>query len=129
MLDLQKKNSRFLIDQVRILHKEKIIIFHLSGNIEINTAKSIETESNPLYSIYPDYDTVLNLENTGLISSSGFSIFIKMIKDKSKVNLEVKFCCLSPENRKVLEIMELGSIIKNFLTEEECIEYFRTKRT
>jgi anti-anti-sigma factor len=113
-----------IIQELRILHNKKIIIFYIFGSIDIHKTIQLEEEIRSYLISYPNYHLVLNLEKTGLISSSGFGIFIKLLREFHEKKMIVKFCNFASENKRILEVMDIRDLIAPYKSEEDCLLSF-----
>ncbi|QEH33228.1 STAS domain protein [Aquisphaera giovannonii] len=67
---------------------------------------------------------VVNLKHTKYLSSTGFAILFKVVKEAQERGSVVRFCQLDPEVRLGAEIISLDKLATIFETEEEAIRSF-----
>ena len=72
----------------------------------------------------PDTRLVLNLEGIKFIDSSGFGVFLSIMKTANSSHGQFKMCNIRPEVMELFKLLQLHNIFDLYDTQEECIESF-----
>ncbi len=67
---------------------------------------------------------VVNMKHTRYLSSTGFAILFKLVKQAKDQGSNIKFCNLDPEVRIGADIIGLDKIASIYGTEQEAIKAF-----
>ena len=72
----------------------------------------------------PNTKMVLDLEGIRFIDSSGFSVFLNLMKAANNNYGEIKICNPTAEVKSLFEVLQLHNIFELFNTREECLKSF-----
>jgi anti-anti-sigma factor len=67
---------------------------------------------------------VVNMKHTRYLSSTGFAILFKLVKQAQDQGSDIKFCNLDPEVRIGADIIGLDKVASIYGTEQEAIKAF-----
>ncbi len=72
----------------------------------------------------PGTRLILNLEGIRYIDSSGFGVFLSILKAASNNKGTFKMCCFSAEVIELFKLLQLHNIFTLYATLDECLESF-----
>lgn len=67
---------------------------------------------------------VLNLEGIKFIDSSGFGVFLSVMKTAANNKSKFKICCIGKEVMELFRLLQLHNVFDLFDTEAECVASF-----
>jgi anti-sigma B factor antagonist len=73
----------------------------------------------------PDTKLVLNLEGIRFIDSSGFGVFLSIMKTANNNHGQFKICNLGKEVTELFKLLQLHNVFELYDTQERCIESFK----
>jgi len=73
----------------------------------------------------PNTKLVINLNGIKFIDSSGFSVFLSIMKAANNNYGELKICNVLPEVKELFELLQLHNIFEIYDTQEECVKSFK----
>ncbi len=98
----------------------KHTLVQLDGRLDIT--HSDEVEAKLLDDVQAGQgDIIINLQNISYISSSGIRIFVGMVRELEKQNRKLKLCNITPNVKKVFDVVELLDLFEVFDTEQEAL--------
>jgi anti-sigma B factor antagonist len=111
-----------------MLKTEKInnIIVVRFDNIDRFNALITEPVKEDLKSFYNTSGTrlILNLEGIKYIDSSGFGVFLSILKTASQNNGEFRICNINAEVMELFKLLQLHNVFKICNSLDECLESF-----
>lgn len=112
-----------------MLKTEKInnVIVVKFNNIDRFNALIVEPVKEQLKSLFnkPDTKLVLNLEGIRFIDSSGFGVFLSIMKTANNNHGQFKICNLGKEVMELFKLLQLHNVFELYDTQEKCIESFK----
>jgi anti-sigma B factor antagonist len=112
-----------------MLKIEKInnVIVVKFNNIDRFNALIVEPVKEQLKSLFnkPDTRLVLNLEGIRFIDSSGFGVFLSIMKTANNNHGQFKICNLGKEVLELFKLLQLHNVFELYDTQEKCIESFK----
>ena len=66
----------------------------------------------------------LNLEGIKFIDSSGFGVFLSVMKTAANSQGHLKICCISDEVMELFKLLQLHNVFEIYDTAEECVVSF-----
>lgn len=72
----------------------------------------------------PNTKMVIDLEGIKFIDSSGFSVFLNLMKAANNNYGEIKICNANPEVKSLFEVLQLHNIFEIYNSLEECLKSF-----
>jgi anti-sigma B factor antagonist len=76
------------------------------------------------YYYKPNTKLILNLEGIKFIDSSGFSVFLVVMKAANNNFGDFKICNISPEVKELFQVLQLHNIFEINDTLDECLDSF-----
>lgn len=111
-----------------MLKTEKInnVIVVRFNNIDRFNALIVEPIKEQLKSFFnkPDTRLALNLEGIKFVDSSGFGVFLSILKTANNNQGQFKICNVRPEVTELFKLLQLHNVFDLYATQEECIESF-----
>jgi anti-sigma B factor antagonist len=111
-----------------MLKTEKInnIIVVKFNNIDRFNALIVEPVKEQLKSFFnkPDTKLALNLEGIRFIDSSGFGVFLSIMKTANNNHGQFKICSISKEVMELFKLLQLHNVFELYDTQKECIDSF-----
>jgi anti-anti-sigma factor len=111
-----------------MLKTEKInnIIVVRFDNIDRFNALITEPVKEDLKSFYntPGTRLILSLEGIKYIDSSGFGVFLSILKTASQNNGEFRICNINAEVMELFKLLQLHNVFKVSNSLDECLESF-----
>jgi anti-sigma B factor antagonist len=107
---------------------EKInnIIVVRFDNIDRFNALISEPVKEDLKSFYntPGTKLILSLEGIKYIDSSGFGVFLSILKAATNNKGIFKMCCFGPEVVELFKLLQLHNVFTLYSTLDECLDSF-----
>ena len=96
-------------------------------NIDRFNALIVEPVKEQLKSFYnkPDTKLILNLEGIKFIDSSGFGVFLSILKTANNNHGLFKICSLSKEVSDLFRLLQLHNVFEIYNTHDECLASFK----
>jgi len=111
-----------------MLKTEKInnVIVVRFNNIDRFNALIVEPVKEQLKSFFnkPDTRLALNLEGIKFIDSSGFGVFLSIMKTANNNHGQFKLCNIRPEVMELFKLLQLHNVFDLHETQEDCIQSF-----
>ncbi len=111
-----------------MLKTEKInnVIVVKFNNIDRFNALIVEPVKEQLKSFFnkPDTRLALNLEGVKFIDSSGFGVFLSIMKTANNNHGQFKICNIRPEVMELFKLLQLHNVFDLHETQEECVKSF-----
>jgi anti-sigma B factor antagonist len=111
-----------------MLKTEKInnIIVVKFNNIDRFNALIVEPVKEQLKSFFnkPDTKLALNLEGIRFIDSSGFGVFLSIMKTANNNHGQFKICSVNKEVLELFKLLQLHNVFELFDTQESCLASF-----
>jgi len=111
-----------------MLKTEKInnIIVVKFNNIDRFNALIVEPVKEQLKSFFnkPDTRLALNLEGIRFIDSSGFGVFLSIMKCANNNHGQFKICTINKEVMELFKLLQLHNVFELYDTQEACIASF-----
>jgi anti-sigma B factor antagonist len=112
-----------------MLKTEKInnVIVVKFNNIDRFNALIVEPVKEQLKALFnkPDTRLVLNLEGIRFIDSSGFGVFLSIMKTANNNHGQFKICNLGKEVTELFKLLQLHNVFELYDSQEKCIESFK----
>lgn len=103
---------------LNIEEKDRTIIFHFSGRLDINYIDSIEKEYlDNIEHLKPEV-VIASLSGAEYVSSSAIRLFVATLKMSKTKNFRFILCDLTPLARKIIELVEMNSMFEIYETLE-----------
>ncbi len=96
------------------------------NNIDRFNALITEPVKEDLKSFYnaPGTQLILNLEGIKYVDSSGFGVFLSILKAASNSKGVFKICGISPELMELFKLLQLHNVFTLYPTLDECLDSF-----
>jgi anti-sigma B factor antagonist len=111
-----------------MLKTEKInnVIVVKFNDIDRFNALIVEPVKEQLKSFFnkPDTRLALNLEGIRFIDSSGFGVFLSIMKTANSNHGQFKICNIRPEVMELFKLLQLHNVFDLYDTQEECVKNF-----
>lgn len=72
----------------------------------------------------PDTRMALSLENIKFVDSSGFGVFLSIMKTANSNNGQFKICDIRPEVMELFKLLQLHNVFDLYEKQEECLKSF-----
>lgn len=73
----------------------------------------------------PDTRLALSLEGIKFIDSSGFGVFLSIMKTANSNHGQFKICSIGPEVMELFKLLQLHNVFDLYDSKEECIKSFK----
>lgn len=111
-----------------MLRTEKInnVIVVKFNNIDRFNALIVEPVKEQLKSLFnkPDTKLALNLEGIKFIDSSGFGVFLSIMKTANNNQGQFKICSITKEVLELFKLLQLHNVFELFDSQNECVNSF-----
>jgi anti-sigma B factor antagonist len=111
-----------------MLKTEKInnVIVVKFNDIDRFNALIVEPVKEQLKSLFnkPDTRLALNLEGIRFIDSSGFGVFLSIMKTANNSHGQFKICNIRPEVMELFKLLQLHNVFDLYDSQEECVKNF-----
>ncbi len=111
---------------ISIDKKGDILIARFTSEDRFN-ALITEPAKEMLLSYYaaPGTKLVIDLEGIKFIDSSGFGVFLSLMKAASNSNGSFKICNLKPDVMELFQVLQLHNVFDIYNNVDECISSFK----
>ena len=72
----------------------------------------------------PGTKLIFNLDGVRYIDSSGFGVFLSILKTASNNKGQFKICCIHPEVMELFKLLQLHNVFEIHNTLDDCIKSF-----
>ena len=69
-------------------------------------------------------DLALNLNEIKFVDSTGFGVFLSILKAANNSKGRFKICCVNKDVMELFKLLQLHSVFEIFDTQEECVNSF-----
>ena len=111
-----------------MLKTERInnVIIVRFDNIDRFNALITEPVKEDMKSLFnkPDTRLILNLEGIRFIDSSGFGVFLSILKTANNNHGQFKLCNIEPEVMELFRLLQLHNVFEIHNNLEDCIKSF-----
>jgi anti-sigma B factor antagonist len=73
----------------------------------------------------PKTKLILNLENIDFVDSTGFGVFLSIMKTANNNYGFFKICSINPEVMELFKLLQLHNVFEIYSSQEDCIESFQ----
>jgi anti-sigma B factor antagonist len=73
----------------------------------------------------PNTRLAISLDGINFIDSSGFSVFLSLMKAANNNYGQLKICQVNPEVKELFKVLQLHNVFELFDSIDECIESFQ----
>lgn len=73
----------------------------------------------------PNTRLIINLEGIKFIDSSGFSVFLSLMKAANNNYGQLKICNVHPEVKELFKVLQLHNVFELYDALDECLESFQ----
>jgi anti-sigma B factor antagonist len=102
---------------------------YVASFVNINRFNALLTEpvKEQLINVYnkPDTHLILDLSGVVYIDSSGFGVFLSVLKKASMNYGKFKICNIKPEVHELFRLLQLQTIFEIYPTLEDCLQSFK----
>ena len=111
-----------------MLKTERInnVIIVRFDNIDRFNALITEPVKEDMKSLFnkPDTKLILNLEGIRFIDSSGFGVFLSILKTANNNHGQFKLCNIEPEVMELFRLLQLHNVFEIHNNLEDCVKSF-----
>jgi anti-sigma B factor antagonist len=95
-------------------------------NVDRFNALITETVKDELKSIFntTGVKLIINLEGIKFIDSSGFGVFLSIMKTAANTQGHLKICCIGNEVMDLFKLLQLHNVFEIYDSVEECVASF-----
>lgn len=95
-------------------------------NVDRFNALITESVKEELKSIFntSGVKLAINLDGIKFIDSSGFGVFLSIMKTAANTQGHLKICCISKEVMELFKLLQLHNVFEIYDTVDECIASF-----
>lgn len=115
--------KRFLLASRTAMANTAVTVIDMEGELDTATASDLESELQGLFS-QGRYKIVLNMKELVYISSMGFGVLVKFIKQFRENHGDIKITNVRRDVHDIFQLMELHYIFRILKTEEDGIREF-----
>jgi anti-sigma B factor antagonist len=73
----------------------------------------------------PKTKLILNLENIDFVDSTGFGVFLSIMKTANNNYGFFKICSINPEVMELFKLLQLHNVFEIYSSLEDCVESFQ----
>lgn len=108
---------------VEVINSITVVSFTEINRITALNAESVKTEINNLFN-KPDMKLVINLAGISFIDSTGFSVFLSIMKTANNMQGAFRFCQVEPAAMELFKLLQLHTIFEIYHTLDESLQNF-----
>ena len=101
------------------------VVVYITGRMVIENSTEVSNELRKLVLSESDSHFIFNLRFLDYISSSGYGIFIDMMRILGRRNCRLVLCEMNELITKIFRIVELTEVFSIFDTEDEAIGFLQ----
>jgi anti-sigma B factor antagonist len=111
---------------IKVDKNGEILIAEFTSEDRLN-ALIAEPVKEMLLSYYatPETKLVIDLKGIKFIDSSGFGVFLSLMKAANNSNGEFKICNLKPDVMELFKVLQLHNVFDIYNNVDECISSFK----
>ena len=113
-----------------MLKTEKINNINVVSFDDVNRFNALITEpvKEELNSFFnrPNSKLILNLEGINFIDSSGFGVFLSVMKSANNNYGQFKICNISPEVMELFKLLQLHNVFEIYNDLDDCLRSFES---
>ena len=109
--------------QIKSEEKNGILIFKMTGDIDINTSPEVKKFFDKTVSEKKD-KVIINLKDVGYVDSSGLATLVEILKNLRAFGGKLKLTNLSSKVKGLFEITRLDKLFDISLEEDEAFNSF-----
>jgi anti-sigma B factor antagonist len=96
------------------------------NDVDRFNALIVEPVKEQLKSFYnkPDTRLALSLQNIKFIDSSGFGVFLSIMKTANNNHGQFKICDIRPEVMELFKLLQLHNVFDLYEKQEDCVKSF-----
>jgi len=125
---LLRRISNYIFNFYTMLKTERInnITVVRFDNIDRFNALITEPVKEELKGFFnnPGTRMILNLEGIKYIDSSGFGVFLSILKTATNNNGQFRICNITPEVLELFKLLQLHNVFKLYSSLDECLDSF-----
>lgn len=110
---------------LNIKKNQDTIVLYLHGRLESYHVDEIENEIKRIIDAESHYHIVLNLQDIDYVSSSGIGLFVTIMNILKQRGYSFGICSLNSPVKRIMEIVEISSLLHIFKDETEAVEFFQ----
>jgi anti-sigma B factor antagonist len=108
---------------VKAESKNGLMVCHIDGEIDINTAPDIKRSFDKLL-VKKEPKIVINLTKVTYVDSSGLATLVEILKNMRSYGGKMKLANMSPKIKSLFEITKLEKLFDIVASEEDAISNF-----
>lgn len=111
---------------IKVEDKDGILVASFSDEDRFNAliTEPVKEKLLPYYS-KPNTRLIINLGGIKFIDSSGFGVFLSLMKAANNNYGQLKICNLHPEVKELFKVLQLHNVFELYDSLEDCIESFQ----
>jgi anti-sigma B factor antagonist len=108
---------------VKIENKNGLSVFHVDGEMDINSSPGIKKSFDKLLSARTP-KVIINLSKVTYVDSSGLATLVEILKNMRSYGGKLRLSNLSAKVRSLFEITKLEKLFEIIANEEEAVSTF-----
>ncbi len=110
---------------LKIENKDEVVIVSFKNVSRFNAliSEPVKEEIKGLFNS-PNTKLVLNLKGISFIDSSGFGVFLSIMKTANNSYSYFKICHISDEVMELFKLLQLHNVFEIYKTEEDAVKSF-----
>ena len=100
-----------------------VITFESIDRLNALISEPIKEELNNYFS-KPNTKLILNLKGIKFIDSSGFGVFLSVMKNANNNSGSFKMCCISAEVMELFKLLQLHNVFEIYNNLDDCLKSF-----
>ncbi|MBK8398796.1 MAG: STAS domain-containing protein [Leptospiraceae bacterium] len=110
----------------KIDYDNNSLILYPTGRIDVISARELDKEMEEISADFGNFDVLINFENSGLISSTGFAVILNFQRRRREENRKVFLSNFSKENLRIIDLTGIYNLFQIFNDESD---FFKSKDT
>jgi anti-sigma B factor antagonist len=110
--------------KTEIINNINVVSFNNVNRFNALISEPIKSELNSIFN-KPNTKLILNLDGVNFIDSSGFGVFLSVMKTSNNNFGQFKICNITPEVMELFKLLQLHNVFEIYNDLDDCLKSFR----
>jgi anti-sigma B factor antagonist len=110
--------------KTEIINNINVVSFNNVSRFNALITESVKSELNSFYN-KPGVKLILDLEGINFIDSSGFGVFLSVMKTANNNHGQFKICSIAPEVMELFKLLQLHNVFEIYSNRDDCLKSFK----
>lgn len=110
--------------KTEIINNINVVTFNNVTRFNALITEPVKSEINSYFN-KPNTKLILNLEGINFIDSSGFGVFLSVMKTANNSHGQFKICNINPEVMELFKLLQLHNVFEIYSNLDDCLKSFK----